>query len=88
MFTENTPQPVPQKALAAIVDALVKQGHPAEYAPAMATSIIFQADLDLRNAQISRLLNWLKQEHHDVYASAVGIIEKTSEEFERRVQQG
>jgi hypothetical protein len=54
----------------------------------MATSIIFQTDLDLRNAQIANLLAWLKQEHNDIYPSALDVVGKTSEEFERRVQEG
>ena len=89
MFIEgNSASSVPQQALTALVDALVNQGHPPEYAQAMATSIIFQTDLDLRNAQISRLLAWLKEEHNDIYHSAVDIVEMTCKEFENRVKEG
>ena len=52
----------------------------------MATAAIFQADLELRNAQLSRLLAWLKQEHADVYPGALALVESTREEFEKRVQ--
>ncbi|MBD2663698.1 hypothetical protein B6N60_01422 [Richelia sinica FACHB-800] len=85
---EGNSTPVPQQALAALVDTFVKQGHPPQYAQAIATSIIFQTDLDLRNAQIARLLSWLKEEHNDIYASALDIVEKTCTEFERRVKDG
>ena len=88
MTTEGTPVNIPQTALAALVDVFVQQGHPNQYAEAMATSIIFQTDLDLRNAQIANLLGWLKQEHNDIYPSALDVVGKTSEEFERRVQEG
>jgi hypothetical protein len=54
----------------------------------MATSIIFQTDLDLRNAQIANLLGWLQQEHNDIYPLALDVVGKTSAEFERRVRQG
>jgi hypothetical protein len=88
MTTEGTPANISQAALATLVDALVKKGHPRQYAEAMGTSIIFQTDLDLRNAQIANLLGWLKQEHNDIYASALDVVGKTAEEFERRVQKG
>jgi hypothetical protein len=88
MSIENTSVSVTQQALAALIDALIKQGHPPQYAQAMATSIIFQADLDLRNAQLARLLGWLKEEHDDVYPLALDIIEKTRKEFENRVTEG
>ncbi|HIK08159.1 MAG TPA: hypothetical protein IGS40_26325 [Trichormus sp. M33_DOE_039] len=87
MSIEATSDPVRQGALAGLIATFVQQGHPPQYAQFMATSIIFQTDLDLRNAQISRLLNWLKQEHESVYTSALTVVEKTREEFERRVQQ-
>jgi hypothetical protein len=88
MTTEGTPANISQAALAALVDVFVQQGHPRQYAEAMGTSIIFQTDLDLRNAQIANLLGWLKQEHNDIYASALDVVGKTAEEFERRVQKG
>ncbi|MBE9233324.1 hypothetical protein IQ231_17010 [Cuspidothrix issatschenkoi LEGE 03284] len=88
MSIEGTSPTVPQTALVALVDVFVQQGHPKQYAEAMATAIIFQTDLDLRNAQVTRLLGWLKQEHNDIYPSALAIVEKTCEEFEQRVQQG
>jgi hypothetical protein len=88
MSLEGASASVPQQALAVLVEALVQQGHPAQYAQAMATSIIFQTDLDLRNAQISRLLAWLKEEHSDLYSSALDIVEQTCHEFENRVQTG
>lgn len=88
MSTEGNPANVPQEALTALVDSLVRQGHPRQYAEAMATSIIFQTDLDLRNAQIANLLGWLKQEHTDIYPLALDVVGKTSAEFERRVRQG
>ena len=88
MSIEVTPDPVRQEALAALIASFEAQGHPTQYAQAIATSIIFQTDLDLRNAQMARLIAWLKQEHNDVYASALQIIEKTREEFEQRVQKG
>ncbi len=88
MFSDKVADPVKQAALSALTAALEAQGHPSEYAPFMATSIIFQADLDLRNAQISRLAGWLKQEHPEVYREALSLIESTREEFEKRVRQG
>jgi len=88
MYKEANPDPVRQEALAGLVANFVQQGHPPQYAQVIATSIIFQTDLDLRNAQIARLLNWLQQEHNDIYDSALDIVEKTREEFERRVQNG
>ncbi|MFN9555012.1 MAG: hypothetical protein ACK56O_12055 [Dolichospermum sp.] len=88
MSTEGTPANVPQEALTALVNTFVQKGHPPQYAEAMATSIIFQTDLDLRNAQIANLLGWLKQEHNDIYPLALEVVGKTSAEFERRVRQG
>jgi hypothetical protein len=52
----------------------------------MATSAIFQADLELRNAQMTHLLNWLQLEHNEIYADALKLLETTREEFERRVR--
>jgi hypothetical protein len=88
MSIEANSDPVQQEALAGLIANLVNQGHPVQYAQLMATSIIFQTDLDLRNAQMARLLNWLKQEHEDIYTSALVIVEETREEFEHRVQKG
>ena len=88
MSTQGTPPTVPQTALAALVDTFVRQGHPSQYAQAMATSIIFQTDLDLRNAQLANLLGWLKEEHHDIYPLALAVVEKTCSDFERQVQEG
>lgn len=86
MFSEANPDPVRQHALAALTAVFLSQGHPVEYAKHMATAAIFQTDLELRNAQLSRLLAWLKQEHAEVYGDAIGLVESTREEFERRVQ--
>ncbi|WP_413173349.1 hypothetical protein [Anabaena azotica] len=88
MLIEGSPASVPQQALAALMDALIKQGHPPQYAQAMATSIIFQTDLDLRNAQIAGLLAWIKEEHNDIYQSALDVVEKMCKEFENRVKEG
>jgi hypothetical protein len=88
MFKEANPDPVRQEALAGLITHLVQQGHPPQYAQLMATSIIFQTDLDLRNAQMASLLTWLQQEHDDIYSSAVDVVEKTRAEFEKRVQRG
>ena len=49
--------------------------------------VAFQTDLELRNAQLSRLLNWLKQEQSDIYPQALALVEATLKEFERRVQE-
>lgn len=70
-----------------LITAFVAQGHPPEYAQHMATAAIFQTDLELRNAQLSRLLAWLKQEHPALYRDALGLVEATREEFEQRVQE-
>ncbi len=75
-----------QQALTMLLASFVAQGHPAEYAQHMATAAIFQADLELRNAQLTHLLSWLKQEHSEMYEEAVAIVESTREEFERRVR--
>ena len=83
----ETADPIKQQALLALAAGLAAQGHPAEYAQHMAASIIFQADLDLRNAQLSRLLAWLQQTP-ELYAQALAIVAATREEFERRVRQG
>lgn len=87
MFTGNTSDPIRQNALTALIAMFVAQGHPAEYAKHMATAAIFQTDLELRNAQLARLLAWLKQEHAEVYSHALEIVESTREEFEQRVKE-
>jgi hypothetical protein len=78
---------VRQQAFAVLTAQFVQQGHPVEYAQHLATVAIFQADLDLRNAQMARLLAWLKQEHPSVYPGAIALVETTREEFERRLSQ-
>jgi hypothetical protein len=78
--------PIRQHALEALTAAFVAQGHPTEYATHMATAAIFQADLELRNAQLTRLLAWLKQEHSEIYQDVLNLVETTREEFEKRVQ--
>ncbi len=88
MSIEATSDPIRQKALAGLVANLTDQGHPPQYAQVIAASIIFQADLDLRNAQVSSLLGWLEQEHNHIYKPALDLLAKTREDFERRVQQG
>ena len=88
MSKETSSDTVRQEALNALTDNFIDQGHPLQYAQAMAASIIFQTDLDLRNAQLSRLLAWLKQEHGNVYPGALEIVEKTRVEFEKRVIAG
>ena len=87
MLSGQTPDPVRQQALTVLTAQFVSQGHPAEYAKHMATAAIFQTDLELRNAQLSRLLNWLKQEQSDIYPQALALVEATLKEFERRVQE-
>ena len=76
-----------KEALLALTAEFVKQGHPAEYAKYMAMASIFQADLDLRNAQLSGLLNWLQTHQANVYPDALAIAETIRKEFEERVQQ-
>lgn len=78
---------VRQEALKVLATSFVAQGHPAEYAQHMATAAIFQTDLELRNAQLIRLLSWLRQNHQTVYSQAVVLLEDTREEFERRVKE-
>jgi hypothetical protein len=87
MLSEQSADAIRQQALAVLTASFVNQGHPAEYATHMATAAIFQTDLELRNAQLSRLLNWLKQEQSAIYPDALAIVEATREEFERRVQE-
>lgn len=86
MIPEPTKDAVRQQALAALMTQFVQQGHPEQYAQYMATSAIFQTDLELRNAQLTRLLSWLQQEHAPVYTQALALVEKTREEFEKRIQ--
>ncbi|NJL47802.1 MAG: hypothetical protein HC929_10385 [Leptolyngbyaceae cyanobacterium SM2_5_2] len=76
---------VRQDALLALTTQFVQQGHPIHYAKHMATATIFQADLDLRNAQFSRLLAWLKDHHSEIYTQAVEISEAVRQEFEQRL---
>jgi len=87
MITSPTPDPVKQQALAVLMASFVAQGHPEQYAQHMAIATIFQADLELRNAQLNRLLSWLKAEHPDRYTEALALVEATRAEFERRVQE-
>lgn len=82
---QNT-DPVRQQALTALMTHFVQQGHPDEYAKFMAMTTVFQADLELRNAQVSRLLSWLQQEHPAIHEEAVKLVESTTQEFEKRVQ--
>lgn len=86
MISEVTPDPVRQQALALLTADLIAKGHPPESAQNMAIAIIFQTDLDLSNAQLARLLAWLKQEHSDIYPAALDLVAKTREEFEKRIQ--
>lgn len=78
---------VRKEALLALTAEFVKQGHPAEYAQYMAMASIFQADLDLRNAQLSGLLHWLQTQQSAVYPEALKVTEDIRQEFENRVQQ-
>lgn len=87
MFPDPTSDQVRKQALEMLMASFVAQGHPAEYATHMAAATIFQADLELRNAQLTRLLGWLKQTQGDLYPEALAIVEQTREEFERRVRQ-
>ena len=77
---------VRKDALVALTARLVKEGHPLEYAKQMATASIFQADLELRNAQFTRLLSWLKERHGDIYPEAVELAESVRQEFESRLK--
>lgn len=86
MFPGQTSDPVRQQALTMLTATFVAQGHPAAYATHMATAVIFQTDLELRNAQLTRLLSWLQQEHAAIYPAALALVESTREEFENRVQ--
>ena len=76
-----------QQALTHLTRQLVEQGHPEEYAQHMAVATIFQADLELRNAQLSRLLSWLKENYPEVHSEGLALVEQTREEFEKNVQE-
>ncbi len=78
---------VRQQALLALTANFVEQGHPADYAKHMAMASIFQADLELRNAQMTSLLAWLKTEYPEVHDDALLYLEQIRQEFEQRVQQ-
>jgi hypothetical protein len=78
---------VRKEALLALTAEFVKQGHPAEYAKYMAMASIFQADLDLRNAQFSGLLQWLQTQQQGIYPEALQVAETIRKEFENRIQQ-
>ena len=78
---------VRQQALTHLTRQLVEQGHPEEYAQQMAVATIFQADLELRNAQLSRLLSWLKENYPQVHSEGLALVEQTREEFEKNVQE-
>jgi len=78
---------VRKEALLALTAEFVKQGHPAEYAKYIAMASIFQADLDLRNAQFSGLLHWLQTQQAAIYPEALKVAETIRQEFEQRVQQ-
>jgi hypothetical protein len=83
-----TPEQVRQQALAALTADLAAKGHPSQYAQHMAAAVIFQADLDLCSAQLSRLLGWIKESHPEIYPDALALVEGTRAEFEQRVQNG
>ncbi|NJK53537.1 MAG: hypothetical protein HC936_13315 [Leptolyngbyaceae cyanobacterium SU_3_3] len=51
------------RSLTALITAFISQGHSTESAKQMAIAAIFQPDLNFKNAEISRLLQQLKQEH-------------------------
>lgn len=76
-----------QQALQFLIANFVAQGHPPQYAQHMATATIFQADLELRNAQMASLLSWLQQTHSEVYREAIAVVETTREQFEQRISQ-
>jgi hypothetical protein len=85
-FSMAPQQPdVRKEALVALTAQFVRQGHPLSYAQHMATASIFQADLELRNAQFTRLIAWLKESHADLYPDALAIAESVRQEFEKRV---
>lgn len=85
-FSMASSQPdVRKEALVALTAEFVRQGHPPKYAQHLATASIFQADLELRNAQFTRLLAWLKESHADLYPTALALSESVRQEFEKRV---
>lgn len=85
-FPTASGQPdVRKEALIALTAQFVKQGHPPSYAQHMATASIFQADLELRNAQFTRLIAWLKETHFEIYPEALAIAESVRQEFEKHV---
>jgi hypothetical protein len=85
-FPMASSQPdVRKEALVALTAEFVRQGHPTKYAQHLATASIFQADLELRNAQFSRLLAWLKESHPRLYPEALELSEAVRQEFEKRV---
>lgn len=88
MFPDPSHDRARQEALVALTATFITQGHPSQYAQHMATAAIFQADLELRNAQLSHLLAWLKQEQAAIYPEAIAVVEHTRREFEQRVQGG
>lgn len=77
---------VRKQALLTLTAHFVQQGHPAQYAQHIATASIFQADLELRNAQFSRILVWLRESHPALYQEAVDLAESVRQEFEKRVK--
>ena len=87
MQPDQIKDPVRQQAVTALMTHFVQQGHPDQYAKFMAMATIFQADLELRNAQVSRLLSWLQQEHPSVHTEAIKLVEATTTDFEKRLQQ-
>ena len=87
MMNSASDDDVRKEALLALTAEFVKQGHPAEYAKYMAMASIFQADLDLRNAQLSGLLQWLQSDHAAIYAQAINVADSIRQEFENRIQQ-
>lgn len=81
----KTPE-IREIAVKTLTAQLIQQGHPEQYAAYMASSIIFQADLDLASAQLLSLVSWLKEKEPEIYKEALTILETTAREFERRVQ--
>lgn len=84
--SESQQEDIRKQALLALTAQFIQQGHPAEYAQHMATATIFQADLELRNAQFTRVLSWLKGNHPGIYEEIVSLAESVRQEFEQRVQ--
>lgn len=86
-LSSDSQEDIRQQALIALTAEFVHQGHPPDYAKHMATAAIFQTDLELRNAQLFRLLSWFKQEHSELYPEVLKVVESVRQEFEQRVQQ-